>query len=83
MEKLICIICKSELPIPTHCGMNMKYLQRGNFRKKEILRGEVCGKEIEMPKHCHAPMIYFDEDYFPLYELSEAEKEELKSVYGE
>lgn len=61
----------------------MKYLQRGNFRKREILRCEGCGKEIEMPRHCGAPMIYFDEDYFPLYELSDSEKEELKSVYGE
>jgi hypothetical protein len=83
MAKLVCMICKHEEKVPEHCGEEMKYHQKGNFRKIDVLICAKCGKEIYMPRHCDIPMLYVDEDYYPVYDLSEDEKKEMKRVYGE
>lgn len=83
MAKLVCMICKHEERVPIHCQKEMKYYQKGNFRKIDILRCEDCGEEIYMPMHCNVPMLYVDEDYYPVYELSENEKKEMRKIYGE
>ncbi|EHP70054.1 hypothetical protein MetMK1DRAFT_00005560 [Metallosphaera yellowstonensis MK1] len=82
MERLMCVICRAEESVPYHCGRPMSYSQRGNFRRVDVLRCDICGKEVDVPRHCGVPMIYFDEDYFPLYSFTEAEREEMKRVYG-
>ncbi|ARM77061.1 hypothetical protein B6F84_04380 [Acidianus manzaensis] len=75
------MICKHEEKIPIHCEEEMKYKQKGNFRKIDVLVCENCKEEIPMPKHCGVPMLYVDEDYYPVYDLNENEILEMKKAY--
>jgi hypothetical protein len=81
--KLHCIVCEHEIPVPLHCGIQMEYAQKGNFRRIEILKCKICGYEIDLPKHCGIPMIYMDEYYLPISKFTESEIKEMKKIYGE
>lgn len=83
MARLVCMICKREEKVPAHCDSEMRYIQKGNFRKEDFLVCDSCGFETRMPKHCGVPMLYVDEDYYPVYDLTEGEILEMKRIYGD
>ncbi|BFH73962.1 hypothetical protein SJAV_19060 [Sulfurisphaera javensis] len=82
MGKLVCLICEHEEEVPKHCGVEMDYILKGNFRKIEYLKCKICGVEREVPRHCGVPMLYIDEDYFPVSKLTKSEIEEMKKLYS-
>ncbi|BCU68833.1 hypothetical protein [Stygiolobus caldivivus] len=82
MARLVCLNCGHEERVPMHCGREMVYVLKGNFRKYEYLRCQVCGYEVTVPLHCSIPMLYTDEDYLPISALSKSEIEEMKKIYG-
>ena len=82
MARLVCLVCGHEEKVPTHCGLEMKYIQKGNFRRIEYLRCEICGHEVPVPLHCSIPMLYVDEDYIPVSKPTKSEIEEMKRIYG-
>lgn len=82
MIKLMCMACRHEMEVPLHCDVEMTYVQKGNFMKIELLRCERCGQEVQMPTHCGIPMLYVDGEYYPVYDLSEAELKEMRRVYS-
>ncbi len=82
MAKLICVVCEHEERVPVHCGVEMEYVLKGNFRKEEVLRCRICGHEVKVPLHCSVPMILFDEDYFPISKPTKSEIEEMKRLYS-
>ncbi|EZQ01980.1 hypothetical protein CM19_10880 [Candidatus Acidianus copahuensis] len=77
------MICEKEMRIPKHHEEEMIFIQKGNFRKIDFLKCKNCDYEIEIPKHCGVPMLYVDENYYPVYKLSEGEIKEMKKIYGD
>lgn len=82
MGKFMCMICERGEEVPKHCGMEMEYALKGNFRKTEYIKCRICGFEKDIPKHCGIPMLYTDEDYLPISKLTKSEIEEMRKLYS-